>query len=83
MNIISSVDMSILTVFKRELLDIEAMGVSVPPIVIEYLSERIKSIESGNPEMDEWVQNKRYRVSRFTGPTEWLKKERKCYVEGD
>ena len=44
---LSSVDTTIVTVFKRELLEIEARGINVSPVVLNYLSERVKNIESG------------------------------------
>ena len=44
---LSSVDTTIVTVFKREILEIEARGISVSPVVLNYLSERVKNIESG------------------------------------
>ena len=44
---LSSVDTTIVTVFKREILEIEARGINVPPVVLNYLSESVKNIESG------------------------------------
>jgi|TARA_B110000967_G_C18661423_1_gene448356 hypothetical protein len=44
---LSSVDTTIVTVFKREILEIEARGINVSPVVLNYLSERVKNIESG------------------------------------
>ena len=46
-NTISSADVAVLTVFKRELLTIKMLGNHVSPIVVEYLTKRIKDIESG------------------------------------
>ena len=45
---LSSVDTTIVTVFKREILEIEARGINVSPVVLNYLSERVKNIESGH-----------------------------------
>ena len=44
---LSSVDTTIVTVFKREILEIKARGINVSPVVLNYLSERVKNIESG------------------------------------
>ena len=44
---LSSVDTTIVTVFKREILEIEARGINISPVVLNYLSERVKNIESG------------------------------------
>jgi len=46
MNNISSVDIAIITVFKKELENIVALNQRVSPIVIEYLTQRISDIES-------------------------------------
>ena len=46
MNNISSVDIAIITVFKKELENIVALNQKVSPIVIEYLTQRISDIES-------------------------------------
>ena len=54
---ISSSDMATLTVLRKELLDIKAQNISVPNIVMEYLSNRISSIESGNSVMVDWKHN--------------------------
>ena len=40
---LSSVDTTIITVFKREILEIEARGINVSPVVLNYLSERVKN----------------------------------------
>ena len=45
---LSSVDTTIVTVFKREILEIKARGINVSPVVLNYLSERVKNIESGH-----------------------------------
>jgi|TARA_R110000744_G_scaffold46786_2_gene103286 hypothetical protein len=43
----NSVDVAVITVFKRELLTIKIMGNHVSPIVVDYLNKRIEDIESG------------------------------------
>ena len=48
-NNISGVDIAVLTVFKRELITIKMLGNHVSPIVVEYLTKRIKEIESASP----------------------------------
>jgi len=42
---INSMDMTALSVFKRELQSIEALNRNVSPIIIEYLTQRIDEIE--------------------------------------
>ena len=42
---INSMDMTIISVFKRELIHIEALNRNVSPIIIEYLTQRIAEIE--------------------------------------
>ena len=46
---INSVDLTTLTVFKRELQSIESINQNVSPDVIEYLTQRIAEIESPPP----------------------------------
>ena len=46
---IDSIDLTTLTVFKRELQSIEALNQNVSPDVIEYLTQRIAEIESPLP----------------------------------
>ena len=48
---INSMDLAVLTVFKRELQSIEALNRNVSPIIIEYLTQRIAEIEEP-PQLD-------------------------------
>jgi hypothetical protein len=41
----NSVDIMALTVFKRELIDIDVLGVTVDPIIRDYLRDRISQME--------------------------------------
>jgi len=47
---INSMDTATLTVFKRELIHIEALNLNVSPTVIEYLAQRIAEIEEPHPQ---------------------------------
>ena len=42
----NSVDIMALTVFKRELIDIDVLKVTVDPIIRNYLKDRIEQMES-------------------------------------
>jgi hypothetical protein len=46
---INSMDLATLSVFKRELIHIEALNLNVSPTVIEYLTQRIADIEDPPP----------------------------------
>ena len=49
---INSMDLATLSVFKRELIHIEALNLNVSPTVIEYLTQRIADIEDPPPETE-------------------------------
>ena len=50
---INSMDLATLSVFKRELIHIEALNLNVSPTVIEYLTQRIADIEEPPAELSD------------------------------
>jgi hypothetical protein len=46
----NSVDIMALTVFKRELIDIDVLKVTVDPIIRNYLKDRIEQMEGPHPQ---------------------------------
>ena len=77
---INSMDMAILTVFKRELQSIEALNrgchlaMLVHPAVIEYLSLRISEIEEPLPKvMHTFTENKRTATVHRIGSTYYVR----------
>lgn len=83
---ISSSDMATLTVLRKELLDIKAQNISVPNIVMEYLSNRISSIESGNSVMVDWKHNSIepfYKISKSANVYIGIYNWRIEYVKGN
>jgi len=71
---INSMDSATLTVFKRELIHIEALNLNVSPTVIEYLTQRIAEIEEPLPKvMHTFTENKRTATVHRIGSTYYVR----------